>query len=197
MGALSSSQALVLFVSWLSSASSTQEPLQAAVVISICKLASFSIVVQFGNHLQVITTSCLAVSPCTMQAGDRNNYRYQKPILLCKMKKKERNHQQHHQQNSHCPLFSLVAIKIKLNTVHDFWMNIRSFQNSSCLNFAKFPFVFWDLASAVECSAATAAFSYLEVTFRQKSKQWVYVEEGAGGTGMACKENDGEIREGL
>lgn len=76
-------------------------------------------------------------------------------------------------------------------------MNTCSFQNSSFLNFAKFPFVSRDLASAVERSAAAAAFSYLEVTFRQKSKQWVYAEEGAGGTGMACKEKHEEIREGL
>lgn len=60
---------------------------QAALVISIGKFASFSTVFYFGNHLQAITTSCLAVSPCTSQAGDRNNYMYQKPTLLCKMKK--------------------------------------------------------------------------------------------------------------
>lgn len=42
-----------------------------------------------------------------------------------------------------------------------------------------------------------AAFSGLEVTFRYKRKQWVYVEGAQGGTWMAWEERDAEIREGL
>lgn len=67
----------------------------------------------------------------------------------------KKHHQHHQQQNNHCPLFSLVAIKIKLNRFHDFWMNMGSFQKRNVPNFAKFPFVLWELASVVEQSGST------------------------------------------
>lgn len=42
-----------------------------------------------------------------------------------------------------------------LNRFHDFWMNMHSFQKRNVPNFAKFPFVLWELASVVEHSDST------------------------------------------
>lgn len=77
-------------------------------------------------------------------------------------------------------------------------MNISSSQHRSLQKFVKFLFVSRELATvAGHAEIPHAAFSGLEVTFRYKRKQWVYVEGAQRGTWMAWEERDAEIREGL
>lgn len=59
-------------------------------------------------------------------------------------------------------------------------MNMHSFQNRKFPNFAKFPFVSQDWLWWLSAVRPHAVSGCLDVTFRYKSKQWVYVE-GVGG----------------